>query len=66
MHASKDCKIPLSTICNKCKKKGHLAKICFGGKSREKSRLVTEQDVTVENWDDQIAEEEKATANTAI
>ena len=50
-HASKDCKISLSTICNKCKKKGHLAKICFGGKSREKSRLVTEQDVTVENWD---------------
>ena len=56
-HTSKDCKLPRSTICNKCNKKGHLAKICFGGKPREKSRLVTETNETAD-WDAQIAEDE--------
>ena len=56
-HTSKDCKLPKSTICNKCNKKGHLGKICFGGKPREKSRLVTESNET-EEWAAQIAEDE--------
>ena len=56
-HTSKECKLPKSTICNKCNKKGHLGKICFGGKPREKSRLVTESNET-EEWAAQIAEDE--------
>ena len=65
-HNSKTCKLPLSTVCNKCKKKGHLSNICFGGQSRERSRLVTEHKTQPEDWEAQITEDESSATAKSI
>uniref|UniRef100_A0A1I7T584 Reverse transcriptase n=1 Tax=Caenorhabditis tropicalis TaxID=1561998 RepID=A0A1I7T584_9PELO len=40
MHWRKDCTLPKTTVCNKCKKTGHLAKVCKNKKETQTNNVV--------------------------